>query len=123
MGDLQEAAEKRWKVKNFTALGSGSMQALIREGLVTEGKDGKYTYAKTFKLGNTTFKKNAEADASEVQKQARNDGAYKALSGFKLSTLSTQPVTSEQVERAIEYLGSISNMFVSGSAKVKLSVF
>lgn len=123
LGDLQDAAEKRWHVKNFTALGSGSMQALIREGLVTEGKDGKYTYAKDFKIGKKAFKKNETADASEVQKQARDDDAYKALSGFKLSTLSTQPVTSEQVERAIEYLGSISNMFVSGRAKVTLSIF
>ena len=118
LGDLREAAEKQWHTENFTALGSGSLDALVREGLVTTDSKGKFTYAKDFTIGGTTFSKDAEADAKAVKTAAEGDDRYKAAKDFMLRTLDSKPPSAEQLERALDYLANMNHAMTDLSVKI-----
>lgn len=119
LGDLRAAAKKQWKTANFTALGSGSLNALVREGLVTT-ENGKLKYAKNFTIGGKTFKKGETADAAEVKKKALGDERYKAAKDFMMRTLDSKPPTAEQIERALNYLANMNHAMTDLSVKIKI---
>ena len=117
LGDLRAAAKKQWKTANFTALGSGSLDALVREGLVTT-ENGKFKYAKNFTIGDKTFTKGETADAAEVKSKAEKDDRYKAAKDFMLKTLDSKPPTAEQLERALNYLSNMNHAMTDLSVKI-----
>lgn len=117
LGDIRAAAEEQWKTANFTALGSGSLNALVREGLVTTN-NGKLEYAKEFTVGNRTFRPGDKADASAVKAAAENDDRYKAAKDFMMKTLDSKPPTAEQLERALDYLANMNHAMTDLTVKV-----
>lgn len=119
LGDLRAAAKKQWHTENFTALGSGSLDALVREGLVTRDSKGKFTYAKNFTLGNTTFTAGGAVDAKAVKTAAEKDDKYKAAKDFMMKTLDSKPPSAEQLERALDYLANMNHAMTDLSAKIK----
>lgn len=109
LGDLREAAEKQWHTANFTALGSGSLDALIREGLVTKDAEGKFKYAKNLTIGDKTFTTNDEVDANAVKIEAEKDKKYNTAKDFMLKTLDSKPPSAEQLERVLNYLSNMNH--------------
>ena len=121
LGDLRAAAEEQWKTANFTALGSGSLNALVREGLVTTDEKGKFKYAKEFTVGNQTFGPGQAADAKAVKAAAENDDRYKAAKDFMMKTLDSKPPTADQIERALDYLANMNHAMTDLTVKVAKS--
>lgn len=120
LGDLRAAAEEQWKTANFTALGSGSLNALVREGLVT-AENGKFKYAKDFTIGGKTFTQGATADAKDVRTHAEDDDRYNAAKDFMMKTLDSKPPTAEQIERALDYLANMNHAMTDLTVKVAKS--
>jgi hypothetical protein len=121
LGDLRAAAEEQWQTANFTALGSGSLNALVREGLVTTDEKGKFKYAKQFTVGNQTFGPGQDADAKAVKAAAENDDRYKAAKDYMMKTLDSKPPTADQIERALDYLANMNHAMTDLSVKIKTS--
>jgi hypothetical protein len=121
LGDLRAAAEEQWQTANFTALGSGSLNALVREGLVTTDEKGKFKYAKQFTVGNQTFGPGQDADAKAVKAAAENDDRYKAAKDYMMKTLDSKPPTADQIERALDYLANMNHAMTDLTVKVAKS--
>lgn len=121
LGDIRAAAEEQWQTANFTALGSGSLNALVREGLVTTDEKGKFKYAKQFTVGNQTFGPGQAADAKAVKAAAENDDRYKAAKDYMMKTLDSKPPTADQIERALDYLANMNHAMTDLTVKVAKS--